>query len=67
MKRRQFGDPTVTRRLCIFMGLISLAWLIAGIVGAIEALWVLAAFGCALFLVFGLASWWLSPVRIRRS
>ncbi len=67
MKRRKFGDVTVSRRLSVLMGVLSLGWLIAGIIGGIQTRWPLAAFGFGLFLFFGLASWWLSPVRIRRS
>lgn len=49
------------------MGLLSVAWLIAALVGAAVGHGALLAFGLGLFLFFGVASWWLSPWRIRRA
>jgi len=53
MKRRKFGDLTVTGRLSVLMGVLSLPWLIAGIIGAIQTIWTLALFGLTFFLFFG--------------
>lgn len=65
--RRPFGDLAVTRRLSVLNGVIALAWLVAALVGAITGRLPLAVFGLMMFLGFGVASWWLSPWRIRRN
>jgi hypothetical protein len=65
MRRREFGNLTVGRRLSVLEGILSLASLSAAIVGAAEGRVGLVVLGFGLFLFFGIGSWWISPWRIR--
>ncbi|MCU1493586.1 MAG: hypothetical protein JWO62_1350 [Acidimicrobiaceae bacterium] len=66
MKRRSRGDLSVERRLSLFMGLLSAAWLVGGIVGIANSKDLLMGISFGLFVFFAWAGWVLSPSNIRR-
>ena len=45
----------------VFVAMLSLGWLVAGIVGIVQSQWPLVALGIGMS-TFALCSWWLSPL-----
>jgi hypothetical protein len=50
-------------RLSIIVGVFSIGFFIAAVVGLVGANWSLAGFGAAMTAFFGWAAWSISPVR----
>jgi hypothetical protein len=46
----------------VFAAMLSLGWLVVGIVGIVQSQWPLVALGIGMSAFFALCSWWLSPL-----